>query len=167
MEKLAKAVAVPLGILASVSTMVMLIAIAADVIYRNLTDRSIPGVLELSETALVATVFLGLAYAGVSGAHIGVDLLVTRLPKATAKWTLVTAGILSIGTIGWLLLATLERAVDSVQRGETRTGLLSWPLWPARWIIAIGLCSWLIVVIANVVRLLRGQDQLGAEGEGL
>lgn len=92
MEKVAERIAIPLGILASASTIVMMLGISADVVYRNVAGRSIPGVLELTESALVATVFFGLAYAGTSGSHIAVDLLVRRFPRRVAQWTMVTAG---------------------------------------------------------------------------
>lgn len=164
MDKLAESISVPLGILASVSTIVMMLGISAEVAYRNIQGRSIPGVLELSESALVATVFFGLAYAGTSGSHIAVDLLVTRLPRQVAKWTMVTAWALSVAVLGWLTYASLERAMDSVSRGEARMGLVSWPLWPARWVIVIGFAAFLLVALTNLVRLLRGRQAMG-EGD--
>lgn len=164
MDKLAESISVPLGILASVSTIVMMLGISAEVAYRNIQGRSIPGVLELSESALVATVFFGLAYAGTSGSHIAVDLLVTRLPRQVAKWTMVTAWALSVAVLGWLTYASRERAMDSVSRGEARMGLVSWPLWPARWVIVIGFAAFLLVALTNLVRLLRGRQAMG-EGD--
>lgn len=164
MDKLAESISVPLGILASVSTIVMMLGISAEVAYRNIQGRSIPGVLELSESALVATVFFGLAYAGTSGSHIAVDLLVTRLPRQVAKWTMVTAWALSVAVLGWLTYASLERAMDSVSRGEARMGLVSWPLWPARWVIVIGFAAFLLVALTNLVRVLRGRQAMG-EGD--
>lgn len=164
MDKLAESISVPLGILASVSTIVMMLGISAEVAYRNIQGRSIPGVLELSESALVATVFFGLAYAGTSGSHIAVDLLVTRLPRQVAKWTMGTAWALSVAVLGWLTYASLERALDSVSRGEARMGLVSWPLWPARWVIVVGFAAFLLVALTNLVRLLRGRQAMG-EGD--
>lgn len=165
MEKLAERIAIPLGILASASTIVMMIGISADVLYRNVAGRSIPGVLELTESALVATVFFGLAYAGTSGSHIAVDLLVRRFPRRVAQWTMVTAWVLSAGILAWLIYASFERAVDSLGRGETRMGLVSWPLWPARWMIVIGFTALLLVAVVNIVRLVRGHLPMGEEEE--
>lgn len=167
MEKLAERIAQPLGVLASVSTIVMMLGISADVLYRNTAGRSIPGVLELSESALVATVFFGLAYAGTSGSHIAVDLLVSRLPRVVAQWTMVLAWVLSAGMLGWLVYAGFQRAMDSLERGETRMGLVNWPLWPARWIIVLGFTAFLLVALVNIVRLVRGQLPMGEEEDGL
>lgn len=163
MEKTVERIATPLGILASLSTIVMMIGISADVLVRNVQGKSIPGALELSESALVATVFFGLAYAGTSGSHIAVDLLVSRLPRKVAQWTMVVAWVLSAAILGWLLYAGLDRALISLSRGETRMGLVAWPLWPARWIIVIGFAAFLLVAIVNIVRLVRGQMPMGEE----
>lgn len=161
LAKIPRVVAVPLGILASLSTIVMMLGVSAEVIYRNISGKSIPGVLELSESALVATVFLGLAYAGVTGSHIAVDLLVDRLPAALARVLVAIAWILSAGTLMWFTYATFTRATAAFAKGESRMGLLEWPLWPARWIIVIGFVAFLLIAIANVVRLLTGRPLLG------
>lgn len=164
MEKMAERISNPLGILASASTIILMIGISADVVYRNVWGRSIPGVLELSESALVATVFFGLAYAGTSGSHVAVDLLVTRLPRRVALWTTLCAWVLGAGILVWLTYASFLRAVGSLERGEVRMGLVSWPLWPARWFIVIGFAAFLLVAVVNIMLLVRGKQLMG-EGD--
>ncbi|RNL85314.1 TRAP transporter small permease [Halostreptopolyspora alba] len=161
MDRIAKAIATPLGILASISTIVMMVGISADVVYRNVQGESLSGVLELSETALVAAVFFGMAYAATSGAHISVDLLTSRLPEPVARGCLVVAWVLSCVILTWLCYATFGRAMDSFERGEVRMGLVEWPLWPARWFIVVGLAALLVVSLVNVVRLLTGRSLMG------
>lgn len=167
MDKVARAIATPLGILASISTIIMMVGICAEVVYRNVQGRSIPGVLELSESALVATVFFGLAYAGTTGSHIAVDLLVSRLPKRVAQSLMVVAWVLSAAVLAWLTTANIARATSSLERGEIRMGLVNWPLWPARWFIVIGLAAFCVVALANIVNLVRGAAPMGGEGEDL
>ena len=79
MEKAVKTMSSILGVLATLATLLMMIGIAVDIVFRTLYDRSMPGVLELSEAALVAAVFLGLAYTGATNSHIAVDLMTERL----------------------------------------------------------------------------------------
>ncbi len=163
METAVRWIAVPLGVLASLSTIVMMVGISLEVAFRNLQGRSIPGVLELSETALVITIFFGLAYAGLTGGHIAVDLLTSRLPEKAARACLLVAWVLSCIILVWLIYATYGRAASAFAGGEIRMGLVNWPLWPARWAIVVGLTSFLLVAVVNVVRLLRGQPVLGDE----
>lgn len=166
MDRVATMIATPLGVLASISTIVMMLGISTDVAYRNLAGESIPGVLELSETALVATIFFGLAYAGTSNAHVAVDLLTSRLPEAAARVCLLVAWLLACVILGWLAYATFERAMTSFGQNETRMGLVNWPLWPARWFIVVGFVALAVVAVVNVVRVATKRPLLGEEDEG-
>lgn len=153
----------PLGALGSISTVVMMIAITADVVSRNITDRSVPGLLELSGTLLVATVFLGLSYAGVANAHVSVDLITSRFPVAVSRRLAGLMWLLGAGMTGWFIYATAKRALASFEMREISVGLVDWPLWPARWIIVIGLVAFLLVALANGYLGLRGEPLLGED----
>lgn len=150
-----------LGVLATLATILMMFTITADVIYRATSDRSVPGLMELSETVLVAAVFLGMAYTGATNGHIAVDLLTERLPHAISRWLIALGWLLTVVILVWMLYATLERAQESTAKGEIRMGLVNWPLWPARWLIVVGLAAMLIVAIVNVVRTVGGKEVLG------
>lgn len=163
MEKAAKAIASALGILATLATLIMMLSIATDVIYRLFYDRTVPGVLEISEASLVTAVFLGLAYTGVTNSHIAVDLLTERLPAKALYPVLNVAWLLSSAYLAWMLVATTQRAIDSTRQGETRMGLIAWPLYPSRWIIVVGVAAMLLVALINVARTIRGHEVLGAD----
>ncbi|MDO5701270.1 MAG: TRAP transporter small permease [Bowdeniella nasicola] len=149
--------------LATLATLVMMIAIAIDVVFRLVNSRSVPGVLELSETALVAAVYLGLAYTGVTNSHIAVDLLTERLPERICRWVLTAAWAGSTFILGWMLYATTMRAYASFIAGEERMGLVAWPIWPGRWIIVIGLAAMFLVSAVNFVRTALGREVLGVD----
>ncbi|MDO5676421.1 MAG: TRAP transporter small permease [Propionibacteriaceae bacterium] len=163
MERSIKALSSVFGVMATIATLIMMIAIAADVFFRTLYGRTLPGVLELSEAALVAAVFLGLAYTGATNSHIAVDLLTERLPAKVTQWVVLAAWVLTAGITAWLTYATFVRAISSTQSGELRMGLVEWPLWPSRWMITIGFFLFLIVAVMNIIRLARGQEVLGID----
>lgn len=163
MEKIIKQISSFLGVLATLATLILMVAIAADVFFRTTYGSSVPGILELSETALVAAVFLGLAYTGATNSHIGVDLLTERLPAHIARWVIFTAWALSSIFLGWLFWATLDRAIESTDRMEARTGLINWPLWPSRWMIVVGVLAMLVVALMNTIRTARGDEVLGVD----
>lgn len=150
-----------LGVLATLATISMMIFITIDVVVRTTSGASVPGVLELSETVLVAAVFLGMAYTGATNGHIAVDLVTDRIPKQISRWVVAVGWTLTCVILAWMLYATGVRAIDSLQSNETRMGLVNWPLWPARWFIVIGLFAMLLIAIANVVRILRHTEVLG------
>lgn len=161
LRRIAYRLSAPLGALASLATLIVMIAIVADVIFRNVTGRSVPGLLELSESGLVAAVFLGLAYAGTTNSHVSVDLLTSHINQTVARILISAMWLASVLITSWFLISAVERAIQSLERNEARTGLINWPLWPSRWIIVIGFAAFLIVAIINVVLLLMKQPVLG------
>lgn len=165
MQKAVKAMASILGVLATLATLIMMIAIVIDVVYRTLYDRSVPGILELSETALVAAVFLGLAYTGATNSHIVVDLLTERLPASVRRWVVALAWTLTTIILAWMIYATLHRALEATEAGEVRMGLVNWPIWPSRWIIVIGLIAMFIVSLINMLLTITGKEVLGVDDQ--
>lgn len=161
MTRIVVAISTVLGVLATLATIVMMVAIAADVVYRTGWHKSVPGLLELSETALVAAVFLGMAYTGATNGHIAVDLVTERVPAAVSRWMIATGWIASCIILGWMLYATFVRAVSATVENEVRMGIVHWPLWPGRWLVVIGLAAMLLVAITNVVRVIGGKEVLG------
>ncbi len=150
-----------LGVLATLATVSMMLAITFDVVVRGITGASMPGVFELSETVLVAAVFLGMAYTGATNGHIAVDLVTERLPRSVSRWVITFAWAATAGILTWMIYATGMRAIASTESNEARMGLVNWPVWPSRWLIVIGLVAMLLIAIANVVRVASGKEVLG------
>src|SRR5699024_2726340 len=155
--------AVPLGALSSLSTIVMMVAISTDVVARSVTGEPIPGLLELSEMALVATVFLGISYAGTTNAHVSVDLLTSKLSTGVSRFLSGLMWLLGSGMVVWFITATVDRAMQSTEMSEVTLGLVVWPVWPARWLIVIGFVAFLIVALANTYLSFRNEPLLGED----
>lgn len=167
LRKAVEKMASPLGALSSVSTIIMMLAITVDVIARNIGGEPIPGLLELSETALVATVFLGISYAGATNAHVSVDLLTSKMPVRPARYISGLMWLLGSGMVVWFIIATAERAIHSTEMDEVTLGLLVWPVWPTRWLIVLGYLAFLIVALANAYLSFRNEPLLGEEEDSL
>lgn len=156
-----KSIASGLGVVATVATVVMMLSISTDVFYRVFYRKSLAGLLEISETALVAAVFLGMAYTALTNSHVSVDLLTVRVKPAVARLFVFISWVLTSIIVGWMLYATTERAIHSTAEHEVRMGLIAWPQYPTRWIIVVGLAAMFIVALANVYRLARGNPVFG------
>lgn len=164
MDRVIRSIVSGLGIVATLATVVMMFSISADVFYRVFYNKSFPGLLEISETSLVAAVFLGMGYTALTNSHVAVDLLVTRLNPKIAHALITVAWVLVTIFVGWMLYATFGRAMQSTAEGEVRMGLISWPVYPTRWIIVVGLAAMFIVSVANIIRLFRGKNVYGDTG---
>ncbi|WP_324651305.1 TRAP transporter small permease [Georgenia sp. H159] len=161
LEKALRGVSIVLAIIATLSIIVLMLAIALDVTFRFTTGASVPGMLELAESCLVVAVFFGLAWAGIQGEHIAVTLVANRFgPRVNRVFDLVTWTV-STAFLAWLVYASIERARAATALGESRFGLIEWPLYPWRWVIVIGLAALLLVSLANLLRSAMGREPYG------
>ena len=144
-----------LGITASVCTAIMMLAIVGDVASREFRGRGLLGTIELSESLLVAVIFLGLAYAERTGRHVSLSLVFDRLPTRIAFWG-QTAGLLVVLILlGWISYRAGLQAWTSYQRGEFRFGIMRFPMWPARVAMFVGLAALVLEMCVTFVDSLR------------
>ncbi|WP_254910548.1 TRAP transporter small permease [Gulosibacter sp. 10] len=165
MERIVTAAARAMAVIAALCLVVLMLAITVDVVVRNITDKSLPGMIELAETSLVIAIFFGLGIAAVRGEHVAVTLLTDRLGKRAAQVCLVVTWAVTAVFLAWMAWASALRAVEATQRGEERFGLVRWPMWPLRWVILAGILMFLLVAILNLARTIRGREPLGARDE--
>lgn len=154
-----------LAILAAAAIVAMVLAIAADVIVRNATGASLPGMIEVAETSLVVSVFFGLAWAGVNGEHVAVTLLTDRFNRRWTRVVHIFVWALASAFVAWLLYASILRAIDSTQMLEERFGIVRWPMYPMRWVVVVGLIALLLVALLNLVRSVAGRGPMGPADE--
>ncbi|WP_053385008.1 TRAP transporter small permease [Leucobacter celer] len=154
-----------LGVIAAGALVVLMLATVLDVLVRWITRASLPGMMEIAETALVASVFLGLAWTSIQGGHVAVTIVTDRLKPGHARAVSVLIWALNAAILGWMTAALFMRAMQSTSMSETRFGLVQWPVWPLRWIIAVGLLFWTVVAIVNLVRVIRGRTAYGEDTE--
>lgn len=164
MEKQPKhlaAIARGFAIVASFATLVLMVALCVDVVSRLTVNRSLPGMIELSETCLVFIVFCGMAYACLQRTHISVDILSYAVSPRIRLGMRVIVGFLTTIFLAWAVYATGSRSISSFLTGEYKFGLLEWPVWPSRWAITAGFTLALIVTVtllsSDVRSLWRGK----------
>lgn len=122
----------------SVVTGLIMLGIVADVTRRAVTGRSIPGMIEMVETFMAIEVFLGLAHAEAAGVHVRMSLATNLMPFPVRR-VVKSFGmfVCMLGSV-WFAWASTLRAIEATAVGEVKPGLLRFPVWPARWAIAIG-----------------------------
>lgn len=147
--------------LAGLSLLLMAVIGAVDVVGSGF-GKPVVGAYELIETLMVVTIFMSVAAAQQQGAHINVEL-VKHMLGARAQTGLALLGILLSGGLfllvayfGWF--ATLK----SFASGEIRQGQLGFPVWPARFALALGsslmVLQCLVQAALTLRSLLRGEQ---------
>lgn len=143
-------------ILSMASCLFMVAITVLDVLARHLIGRPVPGVIEFNEVLMVCVVFLGLGLSQKDKAQIRAELFISRLSSKARRGFDVFALIL--GWCFWTLLSVqaVSRGWESFVMGEYREGLLKFPMWPARWALALGMILMSIQLIRDIVTRLAG-----------
>jgi TRAP-type C4-dicarboxylate transport system permease small subunit len=101
---------------------------------------------------MAAIVFLGIAYCGLLGGHVAVDILERPLENPKLRFipvilTLVSAALFA--AIAWL---TVEEALATSTR---ISNMMRWPHWPFQFIVAFGSAMYAIVLLIESIKLAR------------
>lgn len=123
--------------------MAMMLAGAADVFGTNLdliglTSQPIPATFEFMGAMMVVTVFLAVSFAQHKRRHIRVEVLVKLLPASLQKVADVIQFALSAAVFVMIAWFTWPAAIHAFNVGEYAPGLIKFPLWPARFVLAFG-----------------------------
>ena len=123
----------------------------ADVVGTQMLGQPVPGAREITESTMVLIVFGALTYGQIRRSHIRVELLYTRLPprgKAMLDILADAAGLLFFGLLLW---QAINEAEFSMQIGEATDGLIRFPLYPARIILAVGTGLMIVRLVLDVL----------------
>ena len=107
---------------------------------------------EISYMMMGAIFLMAIAYALLVGQHVNVDFIHDALPKRVVALIDLLAYVLLTGLSAWLTYGLLNYANAAYQSGEG-SGLSSWnpPVWPYRYIFAIGFGLFTLQCLGKVV----------------
>jgi len=148
-----------LGMGGSLALLLIMFGVSADAILRYALNRPITGTLEGVELLLVFAVFLSLARTQAERGHIAVGIITERLagrPRAALDVLTALLGLLLFGAVTW---ATAGMALRSWQMGEYAAGLIAFPIYPSRILVALGsllLCLQLLLELGRALTVLCG-----------
>ena len=128
----------------------MALLITADVIGRKL-GNPVPGAFELTELALILVVCLSLAYTAVQGAHVSVELIVSRLGRAGRLLVFVLTGPLALAGIAMVIWGGMTQALHDWQLGLLRSAVLGIPVAAFKFVVPLGFFLLAVVVVVQWV----------------
>ncbi|MDV7144099.1 TRAP transporter small permease [Tropicimonas sp. TH_r6] len=116
---------------------------------------TIPSYADFAGFALAAASFLAMAYTLRAGAHIRVNLLVSRLPPR-GQWI---AEILSLALggamVGYATWFSVLLLAESLHYGDTSPGIVAVPLWIPQTTMVVGLGLLTLALLDTLVESLR------------
>ncbi|MGB2884358.1 MAG: TRAP transporter small permease [Dehalococcoidia bacterium] len=143
---------------------IMALLVVADIISRELANKSLPGVTEIVYLGVVAVVFLSFAYTEEMRAHVRIEIFSDRLPpKGRTIVDILTwlVGASLMGLLAWL--AGLE-AIESLEVREYIPSAIRVPIYPVKFAVCIGFGLLGLQFLVNLVKKLMGET---FEGERL
>lgn len=110
----------------------------AEVIARYVFSSSFGTGGELTNILIIWAAMIGAAIAARSGVHIGVDVLVKKLPPQLTKITVLASLLISAAFTFWITLLGIELVQFSYGTGQVTMELL-WPRWPLYLSVPVGM----------------------------
>jgi TRAP-type C4-dicarboxylate transport system permease small subunit len=135
---------------------VMMMLTVVDVILRYIFDRPIMGSMELTEYLMVCVGTLGLAWCALQGAHIKVELIVSKFPPRLQKVMDSFNYILLIGISGLIASQTFMRALTA-RRLHIASSMLDVPQYP---FVLVTTFSYLLLFLTSIVLMIHAVSSL-------
>lgn len=143
---------------AFVAVVLMALHVAASVALRWATGRDIPVTTEMATYYyMVSLTFLPLAYVEWRGEHLSAEFLYTLLPRPLK----VVVSLLNVALVlGFLGFLTWRTGVDAIERTRSADVISTvwgnFAVWPARWIVPVGLGAAFLWTLARSIARLAG-----------
>jgi TRAP-type C4-dicarboxylate transport system permease small subunit len=140
-----------INVVAMAVLLAMVLLTVADVVGRYFFNQPVTGTTELTELMVVVVGFLGLAWCAVKGAHLTVDLLMSRLPPKLGVIVDIftySAGLVLCAIIAW---RNFVEGINVERLGVT-TALIELPEFPFYWVVGFGFTLLCVVMAAQLIQ---------------
>ncbi len=141
----------------------------ADVVGTQGLGMPVPGAKEVTESTMVLIVFGALTYAQIRRSHIRVELLYTQMPARVRSCMDFIAHAFAFLFFALMVWQAYHEAIFSMDIDESTDGLIRFPLWPARIVLAAGaglVCLQLLLDMIDDARRVRSGEEPPAIGQG-
>lgn len=156
LKKFSDTLNVIIRILTIAAFSLMVVVTFMQIIYRFVLLKPIPWSEELARYLFVWITFLGSGVAVKNKGHVGVELVIDRLPKELRKISLIIAFIVCV--VFCILMVT--NGVTMVQRTmNQRSAAMSMPMSYAYIAIPIGFILMAMNFLVHIFQLMRGEEE--------
>jgi TRAP-type C4-dicarboxylate transport system permease small subunit len=143
---------------AGIAVLAMMLIGGTDVV-TTIFGLPIPGAVELIQVLMVLVIFLALPEVELRRQHIAIDLVSERMPLSVRRAFALLGNVLSLCFYGGMAWQAWKLFWSSWSIREYATGLVAFPLYPAKGLFALGLTVVGIAALANLLKLPGPQAQ--------
>jgi TRAP-type transport system small permease protein len=145
-----------LGMISGFVLVLIMGLMCAEVFGRYFFNYPILGTVEISSYLLVLFVYCGTSYTQSVDGHIKIDLVTSRIPPRWMKFCKVASHLLSLAVFSLITRQAALAFWKSWQIGEVRWGAVPLPIYPVKFIVAMGalmLCIQLLIDVIDTLKL--------------
>lgn len=150
-ERILKRIVTVAGMGSTTLLGIMMMLTVADVVLRYVFDRPLMGSMELTEYLMVCVGTLGLAWCALEGAHIKVEIIVSKFPQRLQKFVDSFNYILLVGVSGLIASQTFMRA-GTVRKLGVASAMLDVPQYP---FVLVSSFSYLLLFLTSIMLLIH------------
>ena len=145
------------GIAVGVAAFTIAVLVTAEVLARTLLGATTAWVNDVSVYLMGFITFVGAAYALAEGAHVSVDVVLTRVAARTKRLLVRIADLVVLAVLSTLAWLGAAFWWDAYTSGEKSWGLVEVALWIPYSFLALGMLWLLAMHLAMMVGRVRGE----------
>jgi TRAP-type C4-dicarboxylate transport system permease small subunit len=127
---------------------VLLVHVVVDVTIRYATGQGLPGTIDfVGNWWMPALTFAALGAVERAGRQIEASFLRDRLDRRSGAVARTLSAVLSVFVCLAMGVAGFVGAMAHMERGEAAIGGLAFPIWPARFLVPLGMLALLLGVL--------------------
>lgn len=139
------------AVISGIALLLMMVMGAMDVFLGKVFNTPIPGTFEATEALMVVSAFLAIAYNQQVRGHIKVELFTSRMsPRLQLKFEAFNYFLSAV----FFFLLTWQGwrfGLESLRVGEYESGLIAFPVYPAKLLLALGLTLMTLQCLRDLV----------------
>lgn len=148
-----------LGVISGFGTLVIMVIVMIDVIGRAVFNQPLHSGVEISELLLVSLVFFGLSAAQQQRQNFALEIFTRHLPIRVQNAFELGGYVICLGIVILLAWPSTNQAISSFNRNEMGFGIVAFPIYPARIVLAIGLWLLALQFLIDIYRLATGRQR--------
>lgn len=138
-------------LIGGVAVLVVMIATTADVIARNLLSSSILGTTDLVSLMLLPSFTCALPYIQARKGQIILEFATEKAPAAIKKWLNIFGMAVGVFLFSSIISKCYGMMLQSYAKGDITSGIVNYPIWPFRLILAIVVTSTLVRLALDII----------------
>ncbi|SLN73790.1 Tripartite ATP-independent periplasmic transporters, DctQ component [Roseovarius albus] len=146
------------AIFAGFAMLAMMLTGALDVFGTNALASPIPAAFEFMATMMVIVIFFSIALAQAQRAHIQVTVLTDHLPKPLRKLTEILQYLCNLTFFALIAWFGWKSGLRGYEVGEYVSGAINFPIWPARFALALGASLMVLQCVYDLFACLTGRN---------